>query len=141
MSYMILFSDEWHQMGFTFTSLYGDNEAMHSLRQYLTTLTPPQRAEYARRAGTTLRYLTKALSAGDRFGGVVSRRLDEASGGAVSKHELRPDIFGPPPSMCSICDLPVLAAGDLRCDSDVSTVSHFSTAVIPSEESSEPGEA
>jgi len=113
---------------------------MHPLRQYLTTLTPPQRAEYARRAGTTLRYLTKALSAGHQFGGAVSRRLDEASGGAVSRYELRPDIFGPPPSACSICDLPVQVSGDLYCNSDMSTLSRFSTAAISTAASSEPDE-
>jgi len=113
---------------------------MHPLRQYLTTLTPPQRAEYARRAGTTLRYLTKALSAGHRFGGVVSRRLDEASGGRVSKHELRPDIFGPPPSACPICDLPVQATGNRQHDAETSNLSQFLMPNVPAVESSEPGE-
>jgi len=70
---------------------------MNILRQYLLTLPPQQRADYARRAGTTLNYLNKAISVGHRFGGVLARRLDEASGGIVSRHELRPDIFGPPP--------------------------------------------
>jgi len=65
---------------------------MNPVRHYLSTLTPAQRRDYARRAGTSLAYLHKAVSIGSRFGGVLARRLDEAS------HDLRPDIFGPPPT-------------------------------------------
>jgi len=67
---------------------------MESLRSYLEKLAVPQQHEYAERAGTSLGYLRKSLSVRSRFGGVLARRLDEASGGAVPRHELRPDIFG-----------------------------------------------
>lgn len=66
---------------------------MQTLRHYLSTLTPHQQASYARRAGTTIGYLRKALSTGQKFGGVLARKLDEESGGVVSKLDLRPDIF------------------------------------------------
>jgi hypothetical protein len=70
---------------------------METLRAYLSTLTPDQQAEYAIRAGTTIGYLRKALSKGQRFDGALARRLDEESGGGVSRHDLRSDVFGPAP--------------------------------------------
>jgi len=70
---------------------------MESLRAYLAKLAVPQQHEYAERAGTSLGYLRKSLSVGSRFGGVLARRLDEASGGEVPRYELRPDIFGEGP--------------------------------------------
>lgn len=70
---------------------------MDTLRAYLTTKTPAQQAAYAKRAGTTIGYLRKALSKGQRFDGALARRLDEESKGAVSRYDLRPDVFGPAP--------------------------------------------
>lgn len=70
---------------------------MDTLRTYLATMAPAQQAEYAERAGTTIGYLRKALSKRQRFDGALARRLDEESGGAVSRYELRPDVFGAPP--------------------------------------------
>lgn len=68
---------------------------MDTLRTYLATLTPAEQAAFASRAGTTIGYLRKALSTRQRIGGAIVRRLDEESGGQVSRHELRPDVFGP----------------------------------------------
>lgn len=70
---------------------------MQTLRQYLATLPVEEQAQFAQRAGTTIGYLRKALSKGQRFDGALVRRLDEESGGAVSRFELREDIFGPAP--------------------------------------------
>ena len=70
---------------------------MQTLRDYLSTLPVASQGEYALRAGTTIGYLRKALSKGQRFDGALARRLDDESAGAVSRHELRPDIFGPAP--------------------------------------------
>jgi len=70
---------------------------MHPLRTYLKTLSWDEQCDYAKRAGTTINYLRKALSTGQRFGGVIARGLDEASNGVVSKNALRPDIFGDAP--------------------------------------------
>jgi hypothetical protein len=68
---------------------------MESLRAYLKTLTPQQQEAYAKRAGTSLGYLRKAMSVGVEFDGALARSLDEESGGKVNRVELRPDIFGP----------------------------------------------
>lgn len=72
--------------------------AMETLRAYLATLNPDEQALYAERAGTTIGYLRKAMSKGQRFDGALARRLDEESGARVSRHTLRPDIFGAPES-------------------------------------------
>lgn len=68
---------------------------MESLRQYLKTLDPDQQAEYAKRCGTTIGYLRKALSTKPNLDGALVRRLDEESDGAVSRSDLRPDIWPP----------------------------------------------
>lgn len=71
---------------------------MNQLRSYLNSIAPDAQADYAARAGTTIGYLRKALSKGQRFDGALARRLDEESKGAVSRYELRPDVFGPAPA-------------------------------------------
>jgi hypothetical protein len=63
---------------------------METLRAYLATLTPKQQAAYAIRCGTTIGYLRKGLSIGAKFKGELVRKLDEESGGAVARTNLRP---------------------------------------------------
>lgn len=67
---------------------------METLRAYLATLTPDDQAAYAKRCGTTIGYLRKALSTKPKIDGALVRLLHEQSGQAVSKVELRPDIWG-----------------------------------------------
>lgn len=66
---------------------------METLRAYLGTLTPDEQSAYAQRAGTTIGYLRKAMSVGQRFDGALARLLDEESGGEVRRADLRPDIW------------------------------------------------
>ncbi|CAO3300334.1 hypothetical protein [Stenotrophomonas maltophilia] len=66
---------------------------METLRSYLKTLSPLEQADFARRAGTTIGYLRKALSKGQRFGGALVRQLHVHSGGRVCLTDLRPDIW------------------------------------------------
>ncbi|HEY8331544.1 MAG TPA: hypothetical protein VIO83_09490 [Pseudomonas sp.] len=66
---------------------------MDTLRTYLSTLTPAEQAAYAVRAGTSIGYLRKALSKGQRFDGGLVRLLHVESDGQVSLTELRPDIW------------------------------------------------
>ena len=66
---------------------------MESLRSYLNSLTPADQAAYAKRCGTTIGYLRKALSTKPNLDGALVRRLDEESSGAVSRNDLRPDIW------------------------------------------------
>lgn len=69
---------------------------MESLRTYLNSLPVAEQAAYAKRAGTSIGYLRKALSTGQRFDGGLVRQLHLQSGGAVSLTELRPDIWPAP---------------------------------------------
>lgn len=66
---------------------------MDSLRSYLSTLSPTEQADYARRSGTSIGYLRKALSIGQRFDGALVRMLHLESGGQVSLTDLRADIW------------------------------------------------
>lgn len=66
---------------------------METLRSYLKTLAPLEQADFARRAGTTIGYLRKALSTRQRFDGALVRQLNLESAGSVSLTDLRPDIW------------------------------------------------
>ena len=69
---------------------------METLRAYLATLSTDDQAAYAKRCGTTIGYLRKALSTKPRLDGALVRKLDEQSAGQVSRYDLRPDVFGSP---------------------------------------------
>jgi len=57
----------------------------------------PVLTEIAQRAACSVLTLYQ-ISRGHKLPSAkMARRLDEASNGAVSRHELRPDIFGPVP--------------------------------------------
>jgi DNA-binding transcriptional regulator YdaS (Cro superfamily) len=70
------------------------------LREYLKTLTPEQRMDYATRCGTTDAYLFQLAGEHRQPSAQLSRKLAEESGFSVLPQDLRPDIFGdlPPPS-------------------------------------------
>lgn len=70
---------------------------METLRTYLATLAPIDQAAYAKRCGTSIGYLRKALSTKPRLDGALVRKLDEESSGIVSRYDLRPDVFGSAP--------------------------------------------
>lgn len=66
---------------------------METLRQYLNGMKPPAQAEYAKRCGTSISYLRKAISLGTKLDGATCRKLDEESNGLVPRGSLRPDIW------------------------------------------------
>jgi hypothetical protein len=70
---------------------------MKTLRAYLKTLTPDEQAAFAKRCGTSIGYLRKALSTGPKLDGALVRKLSEASAGAVVKSDLRSDIWDAEP--------------------------------------------
>jgi hypothetical protein len=70
---------------------------METLRAYLKTLTPDEQAAFAKRCGTSIGYLRKALSTGPKLDGALVRKLSEASAGAVVKSDLRSDIWDAEP--------------------------------------------
>lgn len=69
---------------------------METLRAYLATLPVSDQADFASRCGTTIGYLRKALSTKPNLDGGLVRLLWDNSSGAVSRHELRPDIWTRP---------------------------------------------
>lgn len=66
---------------------------MNTLRAYLNALSIADQSSYAKSCGTTIGYLRKALSKKPKMDGALCRRLDENSNGAVSRANLRPDIW------------------------------------------------
>jgi DNA-binding transcriptional regulator YdaS (Cro superfamily) len=65
---------------------------MKKLLDYLNRLTPPEQAEFARRSGTTVGYLRKAISTGQRIGETICINLERESGRAVVCEDLRSDV-------------------------------------------------
>jgi hypothetical protein len=66
---------------------------MQSLRQYLNSLSVPDQTAYAKRCGTTIGYLRKAITVKQRMKGALCRRLHEESGGKVLLEDLQPEIW------------------------------------------------
>ena len=66
---------------------------MEQLREYLNSIPVKQQAAYAIKCKTTIGYLRKAISVGQRLDGALCRLLDENSGGRVSRSDLRSDIW------------------------------------------------
>lgn len=65
---------------------------MQILLDYVNSLTPAERDSYARRCGTSVGYLRKAVSVGQRFDARLCIALDRESGGRVPCEALRPDV-------------------------------------------------
>jgi DNA-binding transcriptional regulator YdaS (Cro superfamily) len=62
------------------------------LRSFLKSLSQSEQSRYAKRCGTTIGYLRKAMSAEQDFGDALVVALDRESSGAVRCERLRPDI-------------------------------------------------
>ncbi|CAL8476436.1 transcriptional regulator [Caballeronia sp. S22] len=65
---------------------------MDKLRTYLNSKTPEKQDEFARRCGTTLGYLRKAISAEQQFDVQLCINIEVESGGAVRCEDLRPRV-------------------------------------------------
>ena len=64
---------------------------MDTLRAYLSSLSTEEQVAYAKRCRTSIGYLRKAISKGQRLGTTLCVCLDRESGRAVRFEELRPD--------------------------------------------------
>ncbi|MDP9891250.1 DNA-binding transcriptional regulator YdaS (Cro superfamily) [Variovorax boronicumulans] len=64
---------------------------MDTLRAYLSSLSTAEQAAYAKRCRTSIGYLRKAISKGQRLGATLCISLDRESGRAVRFEDLRPD--------------------------------------------------
>lgn len=65
---------------------------MDTLKTYLNSLAPPEQQGFASRCGTSLGYLRKAISTGQRIGESLCINIERESAGAVTCEELRPDV-------------------------------------------------
>lgn len=54
------------------------------------------RQAFADRIGVDLSYLSRLMSGKRRASWQLAGAIEEASGGAVTRHDLRPDIYPPP---------------------------------------------
>lgn len=65
---------------------------MNPVLRYLSTLPAAERDPFARRCGTTLNYLRKAASAGQRLGESLCIAIERESGRGVFCEQIRPDV-------------------------------------------------
>lgn len=65
---------------------------MNKLRQYLNSLPVPEQADFARRCGTTIGYLRKAISAGQQLAEKTCIAIDRESRGVVRCEDIRADV-------------------------------------------------
>jgi len=63
------------------------------LRQYLNTLSPTSQRDFARACQTSLNYLRKGLSTGQKFKMELCIRIEKNSEGVVCCEEIRPDLI------------------------------------------------
>jgi DNA-binding transcriptional regulator YdaS (Cro superfamily) len=62
------------------------------LSDYLRKIGPKEAREFAKRCGTTREYLSKAISAKQRFSFPLCQRFEQFSGGIVQMEPLCPDV-------------------------------------------------
>lgn len=65
---------------------------MHILIDYINALPVAARDGFAARCGTTIGYLRKAVSVGQRIKAETCINIERESGGAVACEDLRPDV-------------------------------------------------
>lgn len=71
---------------------------MELLRTYLNSLPTAEQEAYARRCGTTIGYLRKALVKRPKFDGALALALEAESDNRVTRQSLRPDIWPSDPA-------------------------------------------
>jgi DNA-binding transcriptional regulator YdaS (Cro superfamily) len=65
---------------------------MDCIKDYLNSLSPTAQAKFAKKCGTTVGYLRKAVSAEQKLGTSLIINLERHSGGAISCERVRNDI-------------------------------------------------
>lgn len=65
---------------------------MKEVLAYLATLQPAEREAFAARCGTTVGYLRKAASVGQRLGENIAICIERESNRAVTVEQIRPDV-------------------------------------------------
>jgi len=65
---------------------------MNELRSYINSLPQEARDEFARRVGTSIRYLRKAISKGQKIGSGYAVAIERETAGVVRVEQIRPDV-------------------------------------------------
>jgi DNA-binding transcriptional regulator YdaS (Cro superfamily) len=65
---------------------------MEQLREYLNGLTTDEQSRFCARCKTSIGYLRKAISVGQKIGESLAIEIDRESSGAVRCEDLRPDV-------------------------------------------------
>lgn len=65
---------------------------MEKLRAFINRLSKPEQIGFAERCDTTIGYLRKAISVGQRLNESVCINIERESEGAVCCEDLRPDV-------------------------------------------------
>lgn len=65
---------------------------MKALRKYLNGLSPAEQIAFAKRCGTSVGYLRKAISAQQRIGESLAISIERESDGVVRCEQVRPDV-------------------------------------------------
>lgn len=63
---------------------------MEALKRYMVNLSPSEKKDFATRCGTTLNYLRKVMSTGQKIGPELCVQIEKQSSGAVSRQLLSP---------------------------------------------------
>ncbi len=66
---------------------------MDTLRTFLNSKSLNDQGEFARKCGTSIGYLRKAISIGQRLSEALAMAIERHSNGAVTVEELRPDLM------------------------------------------------
>lgn len=64
-----------------------------TLREWLQINSKEERNRVAMNAGTTVPYLYKLAGGHGKAGWAICSKIEQATGGLVSRHDLRPDIY------------------------------------------------
>lgn len=65
---------------------------MQALRQHLNSLSVTDQHAFARKCGTTLNYLRKAISVRQKIGESLVINIERETRGAITCEQLRPDV-------------------------------------------------
>jgi DNA-binding transcriptional regulator YdaS (Cro superfamily) len=65
---------------------------MKKLQAFLKGLSPPEQAAFAKRSGTTIGYLRKVISTGQKLGEALCINLERESARRVLCEDIRPDV-------------------------------------------------
>lgn len=65
---------------------------MERLREFLNNMSPEEQAAFARRCGTSIGYLRKAISVGQTLGETLALNIERESAGSVPLCSIRQDL-------------------------------------------------